>query len=370
MPSLKRTVLIVYCLTIFSACSKGNTPTLLDEAILNSLSIKELPNYSLDIDEKNKTVKGKLAYNPSYVNFLENGATLEFKISEKATIRLDGKNLNGKARLKKTLTDRTISVMGRSVKVKDTHFSGTISITAENGRTKQDYTLTIKMIGQEIDSSKLVESYHPTTKYIGVHRSKYATKAQLDRVYNGIKKVTNKLDPKIAKGLLDNNAKLLVISNEREAMSNPYFMQLLPLEGIYTNNGGKDESITDSHTGISTAELEFCYLTVYYAISVENSLNQYFSELKAAYKEAFDKGLFKPGPAYVDGYMDHIHARASKDNVLKYGSFMFNLYKVYYTSNTIDSKTKPEYKVYNRSEILSKNPLAHQFMKAYFDISK
>ncbi len=370
MKTLK-TILFFSFSVFFFACQKKD-----DEvkeiksnlAVLKTLAIKEIPDYTLTIDEKKKQLKGYFAYNPTYVSVLENGATPVFKISEKAIVKVGDKVLKSgatKVRLKKVLTDRDIDIMGTKVTVKDTHFTGEVKVVAEDGQNTQQYILMLYMVGQAINTAKLVESYYPTAKYIGVHRSSSASKAQLDRVYNGVKKIMNSLDSTIVRGILKNNAKLLVLRDEAEATSEPYFMQLTPLEGIYVNNGGKDETLPDATTGIASSELEFTYLSVYYAISIEPSLTECFTELKAAYKEAADKGLFKPGDAYKDGYNDPIHAVASRNNVLKYGSFIFNLYKTYYTSNRMT--TLGEYKIADRADILSKNPLAHAFMKKYFD---
>ena len=341
------------------------------EKELHVLSIKEIPDFSFNIDKTKKEIKGILGYNPSYMNPLKNGCTFIFQVSDAAKLAINEIQIGAatKITMTKTQIDRSINIMGNPMILKDNRFSATVEVIAED-LSKETYTLQLDIKGQPIDATKLSQSIYPTAKYIGVHRSPRATKAQLNRVYNGVNKITDRLDPFIQKALLKNKVTLLVLENEREVMAEAsYFLKLQPLEAIYGNNGGKDETLPDPTTGISTGELEFCYMTIYYAISIEPELSTAFNELKTAYDEAFNKSprLFSPGAAYQDGYSDPIHPVASQNNVLKYGSFVFNLYKVYHTKNTIPSSNASEYQVFSRSEMQAKNPLAHAFMKKYFD---
>ena len=344
-------------------------------AYLRTISVKEIPVY-LSIDDANKKILGFLAYNSAYVKILEDGATIVFNVAENATVAIGSQNIvSGTTKIvfTKRLTDRQITIGedddGNEMKVtvQDIHFEGVVKVTSEDGKSTENYDLKLDIKGQALDKTKLIESREATTKYIGVHRSANANTAQLERVYNGVKTITDKLHPRIANALLKNNVKLLVLKDENEAVSEPYWMQLMPLEAIYVNNGGVDETLPDLTTGISTGELEFCYMTIYYAISTDSELQTAFNELKAAYNEAFATKHFIPGAAYVDGYQDPIHPVASKNNVLKYGSFVFNLYKVYYTKNNITPTADAEYKVFSKNEMNTKNPLAQAFMKKYFD---
>ena len=72
------------------------------------------------------------------------------------------------------------------------------------------------------------------------------------------------------------------------------------------------------------------YLIVYYALLTESELSDKFAELMEAYEQAHDASIFALGEAYQYGYINKILMNASKQNILKLGSYLFGLYSICY----------------------------------------
>lgn len=206
-----------------------------------------------------------------------------------------------------------------------------------------------------------------TNDVIAVYGSNKASKVAYTRAYYDIQQTMNKMDANIKQSLLKSGAKILVVSGEQELVDDiEYFSSLLPVEAIFTSAEGVDETLPVAKNGnLSATKLELMYLTVYYAMLEDDSLAAQFQELKDAYQQAADGGFFTPGEAYQDGYEDPIHQNASKQNALKYGSYLFNLYMIYNGDNSQDAG---EFSFTTREELGKNNPLGMVFMQKYYDI--
>jgi hypothetical protein len=175
------------------------------------------------------------------------------------------------------------------------------------------------------------------------------------------------MNSRIRKGVLNSNVKMLVVENEDELTDGiEFFLSFLPVESVYVSNEGRDESLpTSSDVGLSTTKLELTYLCVYYSLLTEPGLSDLFEELKGAYDEAANLGIFVPGEAYIDGYVDEIHQNASDNNALKYGSYLYNVYRLYFGDGT---GYPGEFAITTKAELESQNPLGFGFVRAYFDL--
>jgi hypothetical protein len=205
-----------------------------------------------------------------------------------------------------------------------------------------------------------------SSKYIAVYGSKTVKKEAYDRAYADVKSVMDKMDDGIKKGLFNAKAKLLVVKNEDELEDNiEFFKKLLPVESVFTDEDGVDETLPSStDVGLSNTKLELMYLCVYYSLLTESNLADAFEELKKAYIEATAANLFTLGEAYVDGYEDEIHENASEKNALKYGTYLYNLYKLYFGDGTGEAG---EFTITKKSELQDQNKLGYDFMEAYFE---
>ena len=205
-----------------------------------------------------------------------------------------------------------------------------------------------------------------TDNCIAVYGSKTVDAQAFRRAYTDIEKVMDKMHPDIRKGMLKSNVKMLVVENENELENNiDFFMSMLPLEAVFTDNNGFDETLTsDENAGLSTTKLELTYLSVYYAFVTEPMLSDIYVKLQNAYAEAENAGVFSPGEAYEDGYIDEVHQYASEQNALKYGSYMFGLYKLYFGN---DRGETGEFTIQMKEELEELNPLGYAFIKTYYD---
>jgi hypothetical protein len=203
-------------------------------------------------------------------------------------------------------------------------------------------------------------------KYIAVYGSKNVKQEAYNRAYNQIKSVLDAMDEDIRKGLLNAKAKMLVVKNEDELEDNiKFFKTLLPVESIYTEEDGVDETLPSSTgVGLPNTKLELMYLCVYYSLLTESGLSAKYTELKEAYKEATDAEIFTPGEAYEDGYTDEIHKNASNKNALKYGTYLYNLYRLYFGN---DLGVAGEFSITKKSELQAQNLKGFNFIKNYFE---
>ena len=348
----RKKILSIVCL-LFCCCTQKQNIVAQGNQIF-SFSITGISDLKFDI--ANQNLEAYLGYNPDYIKILEGEFVPIFQLSNGALLFIKGKNISKNDKIK--LQKFTSPNLGYKIDME---------IKAQNGN-KQTYTLTLNIVGREMDTNYIPQSYYPTTKYIGVHRTPKATQAQLDRAYTDIKLVMDKMDKDLRKAVLKHGAKLLVAADENEITSDDYYIGQLPLEAIYTNDG-EDETLPDPKTKISKARLEFIYLTVYYAFLIDPSLAQGYTDLKDAYKEADSKNLFIPGAAYQDGYHDPVHSNASQKNALKYGSFMYNLYRLYFAKAGSINIATSEYKLGYKKDIQTKNPKAYTFIQNYYDVN-
>ncbi len=218
-----------------------------------------------------------------------------------------------------------------------------------------------------ISTDVITKRNEQTASYIAVYGTSTVSQESYDRVYTDVKFVMDRMDDGIKQGMLNANAKMLVVQNEEELESNiNYFMTFLPTESIYTNNGGTDESLPSStDVGLSNTKLELMYLCVYYSLLTETNLATKYNELKLAYEEAVSANIFTPAAAYVDGFIDDIHQNASDNNALKYGSYLFNLYKLYFGN---DSGQADEFSITTKAQLQAQNPLGYNFISTYFNL--
>lgn len=203
-----------------------------------------------------------------------------------------------------------------------------------------------------------------TSDFIAVYGTSNVTTEQYNRVYASTKKYINQLDSRLKTSLLNSNSKLLVLSNEQEIESNDFFLTLTPAEAIYVNNGGVDESLPSStDVNLPNTELELNYLIVYYALLTESSLSTIYSQLKSAYNQARITNIFTPAAAYLDSTTDDTHMNASSQNALKYGSYLFNLYKLYFGNGM---GAAGEFTITTKAQLMAQNRLGFDFMETYF----
>ncbi len=87
-----------------------------------------------------------------------------------------------------------------------------------------------------------------------------------------------------------------------------------------------------------------------------------YDELVEAYGEAVGNGIFAPEEAYRDGFVDEIHRSASRQNALKYGSYLFGLYRIHFGNS--EDRTG-EFAVTTREELRALNPKGTAFIEAY-----
>ncbi|WP_299159245.1 hypothetical protein [uncultured Tenacibaculum sp.] len=226
---------------------------------------------------------------------------------------------------------------------------------------------TTPIITDPVNTELITKRNEQTANHIAVYGTSTVSQESYDRVYADIKSVMDKMDDGIRQGMLNANAKMLVVQNEEELESNiNYFMTFLPTESIYTNNGGTDESLPSSTgVGLSNTKLELMYLCVYYSLLTESNLTAEYDELKKAYEEAVSANIFAPAAAYVDGFVDDIHQNASDNNALKYGSYLFNLYKLYFGN---DSGQAGEFTITTKAQLQAQNPLGYNFISTYFNL--
>ena len=85
--------------------------------------------------------------------------------------------------------------------------------------------------------------------------------------------------------------------------------------------------------------------------------------VETAYAEATSKNLFTPDAAYLDTYEDEIHQHASDNNALKYGSYLFNLAKLYFGD---DTGPAGEFNITTSEQLQRDNPLGYQVMENLF----
>jgi len=217
------------------------------------------------------------------------------------------------------------------------------------------------------DDSYFVFKNEKTDNHIAVYGSATVSREQFNRVVLDVEYVLDHMNNDIRKGMLNSNVKMLVVENEDELTDGiEFFLSFLPVESVYVSNEGRDESLpTSSEVGLSTTKLELTYLSVYYSLLTEPGLSGLFEELRDAYDEAASSGIFVPGEAYVDGYVDEIHQNASDNNALKYGSYLYNAYRLYFG----DGAGSPgEFTITTRAELKNQNPLGFDFVRAYFDL--
>lgn len=204
-----------------------------------------------------------------------------------------------------------------------------------------------------------------TQDVIAVYGSKNSDKEAYARVYRDIKFVMDRMDAEIKKALLASQAKMLVVSGEDEVENDNYFFSLLPVEAIFTADGDDESLPSANYGGLTATKLELMYLCVYYALLTDTDLAAKYDELKAAYEQAaIDSNYFTPAPAYQDGYEDDIHENASDNNALKYGSYLFNAYMLYFGNG---QQPAGEFSITSKKDLEEKNPLGFEFVQKYFD---
>ena len=128
----------------------------------------------------------------------------------------------------------------------------------------------------------------PTDDCITVYGSETVSEPAFRRAYSDVKDVMGKMNHDIMKGMLNSEVKMLVVKNEEELESNlDFFMSILPLEAVFTDNDGFDETTTsDLNAGLSTTKLELTYLSVYYSLLTVPMLSDIFVKLQKAFTEA------------------------------------------------------------------------------------
>lgn len=228
--------------------------------------------------------------------------------------------------------------------------------------------LEFEVAGAVVDTKK-TDTFSYITEQSGesiaVYGSKLIDEASYQRALTDVKDVIEFLNEDVRQGLFNSGVKMLVVENEDELESNlDYFMSFLPLEAVFTNIDGEDETLTsDERAGLSNTKLEMMYLIVYYSLLTQPELSEKYSALQNAYQEANSKGLFDPDDAYQDGYIDEIHQNASDKNALKYGSYLYNLAKVAFgDQNSIAG----EFTLTTTEELINENPLGYAVLNEIF----
>ena len=112
--------------------------------------------------------------------------------------------------------------------------------------------------------------------------------ASVRRVASTVKSVLDRADPRIAVGLKRQSVALYIIDNEEELEDDPALLEYLldsrPLELIYTDIDGVDETQTD-HRG--TVAQKLMQLFVYYPLEQDPE----YSDLKAELQHAFGEAI-------------------------------------------------------------------------------
>lgn len=203
-----------------------------------------------------------------------------------------------------------------------------------------------------------------TADCIAVYGTSDVTQAQYDRVYKSVKSVLTKINVAIKQGLLNAEVKILIAESESKVEEDiAVFMKELPAEIVYINEDGVDESLpSSSGAGVPTTELELMYLLVYYSLLTEPGLSAEYQKLKDGYAEAASAGIFIPGESYQDGAVDPVHQNASAKNALKYGSYLFGAYRLYFG----DGSGRPgEFSITTKAQLARRNPKGYQFIRDY-----
>lgn len=247
---------------------------------------------------------------------------------------------------------------------------GNITNVATKKRALGNFTVSAESVSSKIkgQASYIAYDIQQTNDYIALYGTSNIDKEQFDRTYADIKYVMDRMHNDIKQGMLYSNSKILILENEKELEEyNSYFVTYIPAEIIFTNIDGVDEtSAASTGVGISNTKLELMYLCVYYSLLTERGLKDEYEELKQAYNEAVNAKIFKPGEAYVDGYVDEIHQNASDQNALKYGTYLNNLYKLYFGNG----KGAPgEFSITTKEQLKMQNILGYNFIKSYFDVA-
>jgi len=203
-----------------------------------------------------------------------------------------------------------------------------------------------------------------TAHHIAVYGTKTVSDAQFARAYGDITDVLDAMDPRIRRGLLGSDAKIIVAKDEAELIGDiDYYETIFPLEAVFVDIDDVDETLPGDF-GVSTSRLELMYLVVYYALLTDPELASIYDQLIAAYDEAAGNGVFSPGEAYRDSFFDDIHPNASRNNALKYGSYLFGLYRVHFGNGT---RGDEEFTIATRDELRALNPRGAAFIEAYLD---
>ena len=228
--------------------------------------------------------------------------------------------------------------------------------------------LDFEVTGVVVDTKK-TDTFNYITEQSGesiaVYGSKLIDEASYQRVLTDVKDILELLNEDVRQGLFNSGVKMLVVENEDELESNlDYFMSLLPLEAVFTNIDGEDETLTsDERAGLSNTKLEMMYLVVYYSLLTQPELSEHYLALQSAYEEANNKGLFNPDEAYQDGYVDEVHQNASDNNALKYGSYLYNLAKVAFGNQ---QGVPGEFTLTTTEELMTENPLGYAVLTKIF----
>jgi len=228
--------------------------------------------------------------------------------------------------------------------------------------------LDFKVTGAVVDTQK-AETFSYITEQnaetIAVYGSKSVDEVAYQRALEDVKDIIAFLNEDVRQGLFNSGVKMLVVENEDELEANlDYFMSLLPLEAVFTNIEGEDETLTsEERAGLSNTKLEMMYLVVYYSLLTESELSEQYLSLQNAYEEANSKGLFNPDEAYQDGHVDEVHQNASDKNALKYGSYLYNLAKVAFGNQ---QGLAGELTLTTTEELMSENPLGYAVLTEIF----
>jgi hypothetical protein len=113
--------------------------------------------------------------------------------------------------------------------------------------------------------------------------------ASVSRVVSSVRWVLERAETRVAEGLERQGASLYIIDNEEELERNPALLEYLlesgPLELIYTNIEGIDETRTD-HRG--TVAQKLMQLFVYYPLERDPDYSDLKAELEGAFEGAIE----------------------------------------------------------------------------------
>jgi len=203
-----------------------------------------------------------------------------------------------------------------------------------------------------------------TPDHITVYGTESVSAAQFSRAYADITAALDAMDPRIRASLVEADAKMIVARDEAELVDEiDYYESIFPVEAIFTDIEGTDETLPGP-TGVSTSKLELMYLVVYYSLLTDAQLATVYEDLVSAYDEAVDAALFTPGEAYEDGFVDGIHMNASREGALKYGSYLFGLYRIYFGNG---QNLPGEFTVTTAEQLATSNPAGVAFIERYLD---